>query len=53
MSNNGAFALGDPAPFLELPDTDGRPTRCPKAGRGAGDDRLLDLQPLPVRAGLA
>ena len=32
MSENGSFALGDPAPFLELQDTLGRVHGLPEAG---------------------
>jgi peroxiredoxin len=32
VSDNGAFALGDPAPFLELPDTGGEIHGLPEAG---------------------
>lgn len=33
MSENGEFALGDPAPFLELPDTAGDVHGLPEAGQ--------------------
>ena len=41
------------APELSLPDTGGDTRSLPRARRRGRDGRLLDLQPLPVRARLA
>ena len=53
MAQATATKVGEPAPALELPDTEGDVARAADAGRGAGDRRRLDLQPLPLRARLA
>ena len=52
MSAHATSRSATQAPPFELPDTEGRATRSSRRRRGR-DRRLLDLQPLPLRARLA
>ena len=53
VTEPASLTIGDLAPPLELPDTDGHADDAAVPGRGTGDGRRLDLQPLPLRPRMA